>query len=165
MTRKDFTAAPRILIVAQDPWSRDLLAQLLLSVRGDAHVQCCSDGQSALEACRARLPDLVLAEWALPVLDGLSLLRQVRRLRYTAQPKSSGQVGSATASSALPLHARSVPMHLLSFAKGALAAQMREDIKAGRLDERRIAELLGEGPGAAVIGQAVLTPMVQALSQ
>jgi len=83
MTRKDFTAAPRILIVAQDPWSRDLLAQLLLSVRGDAHVQCCSDGQSALEACRARLPDLVLAEWALPVLDGLSLLRHVRRLRPT----------------------------------------------------------------------------------
>ena len=83
MTRKDFTAAPRILIVAQDPWSRDLLAQLLLSVRGDAHVQCCSDGQSALEACRARLPDLVLAEWALPVLDGLSLLRQVRRVRPT----------------------------------------------------------------------------------
>ena len=39
MTRKDFTAAPRILIVAQDPWSRDLLAQLLLSVRGDAHAQ------------------------------------------------------------------------------------------------------------------------------
>lgn len=53
----------------------------------------------------------------------------------------------------------------LELAKGALAAQMREDIKAGRLDERRIAELLDEGPGAAVIGQAVLAPMVQAPSQ
>ncbi|WP_392416512.1 hypothetical protein [Delftia sp. WSY_7] len=53
----------------------------------------------------------------------------------------------------------------LELAKGALASQMREDIKAGRLDERRIAELLGEGPGAAVIGQAVLAPMVQTLSQ
>lgn len=51
----------------------------------------------------------------------------------------------------------------LAIAKGALAAQMREDIKAGRLDERRIAELLGEGPGAAVIGQAVLAPVIQAL--
>lgn len=52
----------------------------------------------------------------------------------------------------------------LELAKGALASQMREDIKAGRLDERRIAELLGEGPGAAVIGQAVLAPMAQTLS-
>ena len=40
MTRKDFTAAPRILIVAQDPWSRDLLAQLLLSVRGHVGRTC-----------------------------------------------------------------------------------------------------------------------------
>lgn len=51
----------------------------------------------------------------------------------------------------------------LELAKGALAAQMREDIKAGRLDERRIAELLGEGPGAAVMGEALLAPVVQAL--
>lgn len=81
MPRKNLSAAPRVLIVAQDPWNRDLLAQLLLSVRSDALVQCCSDGQSALEACRAKLPDMVLAEWALPVLDGLELLRQLRRLR------------------------------------------------------------------------------------
>lgn len=51
----------------------------------------------------------------------------------------------------------------LALAKGALAAQMREDIKAGRLDERRIAELMGEGPGAAVVGQAVLAPITQVL--
>lgn len=51
----------------------------------------------------------------------------------------------------------------LALAKSALAAQMREDIKDGRLDERRIAQLMGEGPGAAVVGQAVLTPITQAL--
>ncbi|PKO28021.1 MAG: hypothetical protein CVU32_01680 [Betaproteobacteria bacterium HGW-Betaproteobacteria-5] len=50
----------------------------------------------------------------------------------------------------------------LALAKGALAAQMREDIKAGRLDERRIAELMGDGPGAAVVGQAILAPITQA---
>jgi hypothetical protein len=53
----------------------------------------------------------------------------------------------------------------LALAKEALAAQMREDIKAGRLGERRIAALLGEGPGAEVVGQAILTPIVQALSR
>jgi hypothetical protein len=52
----------------------------------------------------------------------------------------------------------------LELAKGALIAQMREDIKAGKLDERRIAALLGEGAGAAVIGELVLAPIGQALS-
>jgi hypothetical protein len=51
----------------------------------------------------------------------------------------------------------------LGLAIGALAAQMREDIKAGRLDERRIAELMGEGPGAAVVGQVILAPIAQVL--
>lgn len=51
----------------------------------------------------------------------------------------------------------------LVLAKSALAAQMREDIKAGRLDELRIAKLMGEGPGAAVVGQAVLAPITSEL--
>ncbi len=51
----------------------------------------------------------------------------------------------------------------LELAKGALVAQMREELKAGRLDERRIAELMGEGPGAAVVGKIVLAPIAQSL--
>ncbi len=51
----------------------------------------------------------------------------------------------------------------LELAKGGLAAQMREDIKAGRLDERRLAELMGEGPGAAAVGRAVWAPFAQTL--
>lgn len=49
-------------------------------------------------------------------------------------------------------------------AKSALVAQMKEDVKAGRLDERRIAELMGEGPGAAVVGALVLSPVMSAFS-
>lgn len=52
----------------------------------------------------------------------------------------------------------------LALAKRALAAQMLEDIKAGRLNVRRISELIGEGAGAAVVGQAVLAPIARALS-
>lgn len=48
----------------------------------------------------------------------------------------------------------------LELAKMALAAQIRTDIKMGRLNERRIAELMGEGPGAAVVGKAVLAPLI-----
>lgn len=52
----------------------------------------------------------------------------------------------------------------LELAKSALLAQMREDIIGGRLDERRIIALMGEGVGAAVIGELVLRPIVSALS-
>lgn len=36
------------------------------------------DGQQALEACRATLPDLVLLDWNMPVLDGPGFLRAAR---------------------------------------------------------------------------------------
>lgn len=52
---------------------------------------------------------------------------------------------------------------ILETAKSALIAQMRADIKAGVLDERRIEELLGEGPGAAVVGELVLATIMEAL--
>ncbi|MDO9709640.1 response regulator [Paracraurococcus lichenis] len=37
------------------------------------------DGAQALEACRAALPDAVLLDWNMPVMDGLAFLRQARR--------------------------------------------------------------------------------------
>jgi two-component system chemotaxis response regulator CheY len=36
------------------------------------------DGQQALDACRDTLPDLVLLDWNMPVMDGLEFLRAVR---------------------------------------------------------------------------------------
>lgn len=52
----------------------------------------------------------------------------------------------------------------LELAKSALIFQMREDIKAASLDERRIAALIGEGAGAAVVGELILVPIAQAMS-
>ncbi|CAD5106641.1 HDOD domain-containing protein [Zestomonas carbonaria] len=74
-------AGPRVVIAEGDPWSRELLANLVRNVRGDARLELCADGHAALAACRAKLPDLVLADRALPGLDGLSLLRELRRGR------------------------------------------------------------------------------------
>jgi two-component system chemotaxis response regulator CheY len=36
------------------------------------------DGQEALEACRARLPDGVLLDWNMPVMDGITFLHAAR---------------------------------------------------------------------------------------
>ena len=38
-----------------------------------------ADGQQALDACRASLPDCVLLDWNMPVMDGLAFLKALRK--------------------------------------------------------------------------------------
>lgn len=72
-------AVPRVLIAEKDPWSRDLLRQVLLNVRCDAQVDVCANGQDALQLLSANPYDLVIADWELPGVDGLGVLRSVRQ--------------------------------------------------------------------------------------
>jgi len=37
-----------------------------------------ADGQLALDACRAEMPDCVLLDWNMPVMDGLAFLKALR---------------------------------------------------------------------------------------
>jgi DNA-binding response OmpR family regulator len=83
MTAVDLPAVPRVLIAEADPWSRDLLKQVLLNVRCDARLDVCADGQRATELLRDKPYDLIIADWELPGVDGLSLLRSVRLQRRT----------------------------------------------------------------------------------
>src|ERR1700750_1355143 len=45
------------------------------------------DGQHALEQCRAALPDAVLLDWNMPVMDGYDFLKALRRLPGGDAPK------------------------------------------------------------------------------
>jgi len=38
-----------------------------------------ADGQIALDACRLHMPDCVLLDWNMPVMDGLEFLRALRK--------------------------------------------------------------------------------------
>jgi len=38
------------------------------------------DGQQALEHCQRELPDAVLLDWNMPVMDGYQFLKALRRL-------------------------------------------------------------------------------------
>ena len=45
------------------------------------------DGQLALAACQAEMPDAVLLDWNMPVMDGYEFLRNLRRLPDGDRPK------------------------------------------------------------------------------
>ncbi len=120
MSAQDSPAIPRVLIAEADPWTRDLLTQMLLSVRCDAQLDVCTDGQDALQLLQ-RNPDLVIAARELPGVDGLELLRSVRQ---KSQRKSipfiliSDRSDVASVREAVPLHPTaylSKPLNLDSF--------------------------------------------------
>lgn len=115
--------------------------ELLLQVVDEQSQRVLNLVKWVLEDCKSRLPAPVIPILG-PVIDSM-----------IAHDQRSLNGLSAMANATLEL------------AKSALIAQMREDIKAARLDERRIAALMGEGGGAAVVGELVLAPLLQALSQ
>ena len=95
---------PCVLIAEGDPWVREMLSEMLLSVRCDARLHVCADGSQALTAL-ANKPDLIIAARELAGCDGLDLLRNVRakgpELPFILM---SSRSDSASVREALPLH-------------------------------------------------------------
>lgn len=64
------------LIVDDSRVVRKVVRRILES-NGFAVVEA-ADGQQALISCREALPDCVLLDWNMPVMDGITFLRQLR---------------------------------------------------------------------------------------
>lgn len=73
------TERPRILVVDDESSIRDLLAKTLALAEYD--VDTASDGRSALERLRLYPYDLLIADLKMPGIDGLSVIREAKRLK------------------------------------------------------------------------------------
>ncbi|MFQ5618858.1 MAG: PleD family two-component system response regulator [Rhodospirillales bacterium] len=46
-----------------------------------------ADGQLALAGCQDKMPDVILLDWNMPVMDGMDFLRELRKLPGGDTPK------------------------------------------------------------------------------
>ena len=69
--------AQRTCLVVDDSLVVRKAARRIIEGFGFA-VREAKDGQEALEACRTELPDGVLLDWNMPVMDGITFLRAAR---------------------------------------------------------------------------------------
>ena len=70
---------PRVLVVDDDPSVRDLLAKTLALAEYDVDIS--PDGRTALERLRIIPYDLLITDLRMPGVDGLSVIREARRLK------------------------------------------------------------------------------------
>ena len=67
----------RTCLIVDDSRVVRKVARRILESNGFAVVEA-ADGQQALISCREALPDCVLLDWNMPVMDGITFLRQLR---------------------------------------------------------------------------------------
>ncbi len=67
----------RSCLVVDDSRVVRKVARHILEANGYEVIEA-ADGQQALDACHAALPDIVLLDWNMPVMDGITFLRMLR---------------------------------------------------------------------------------------
>ena len=68
MTNNLLSSMPKILLVEDNELNRDMLSRRLK--RRDYDVEMAVDGQEGVDLTRALMPDLVLMDMSLPMIDG-----------------------------------------------------------------------------------------------
>jgi two-component system, chemotaxis family, chemotaxis protein CheY len=75
----------RCLIVDDSRVVRKVASRIIRDMQFE--VSEAGDGMEALEACRNQMPDAILLDWSMPVMNGLDFLRALRREDEGRTPK------------------------------------------------------------------------------
>ena len=76
---------PNCLVVDDSKVIRKVARHILESL--NMNVEEAEDGREALEMCDARLPDVVLLDWNMPIMSGLDFLKELSRRNLAQPPK------------------------------------------------------------------------------
>ncbi len=110
------SATPSILVVDDDPDTCRNLADILSDL--GYHVDTAADGYAALELIRRHPYDVALLDYKMPGMDGLTLYRQIKRLRSgTVAIVVTAYAGGGTAEEALHAGAWQVLSKPVDFTK------------------------------------------------
>jgi DNA-binding NarL/FixJ family response regulator len=75
----------RVLVVDDHPMVRTALSEILSDEDGVTVVGECQDGSQVVEAVRRLRPDVVLMDYAMPVMNGLAATEALRAAKLEAQ--------------------------------------------------------------------------------
>ncbi len=142
------TAGPRILVVEDDDATRTALHRDL-AARG-FEVDEAPDGTAALQRWDARRPDLVLLDLGLPDLDGIRVLRHIRREATTPVVILSARDAETTKIEALEAGADDYVTK--PFSTGELQARIKAVM-------RRAGGPAADAEGRVTVGPLVLDPL------
>ncbi|RAV10049.1 histidine kinase [Mycolicibacterium sp. GF69] len=128
----DTAAVPRVLIADDNADMRDYLARML---RNHGYlVDVVGDGQEALDAVRADLPDMVISDVMMPRLDGLQLVTALRSdPRTAAVPVLMLSARAGQEAAIEGLQAGADDYLVKPFAAAELLARVRANVKLARL--------------------------------
>ena len=122
----------RVLIADDNSDMREYLTNLLRN--SGYHVSDVDDGQQALEAARADIPDLVISDVMMPGMDGLQLVAALRaELRTAAVPVLLLSARAGQEASIEGLQAGADDYLVKPFAAAELLARVRANIELARL--------------------------------
>lgn len=76
---------PDCLVVDDSPTVRAVLSRLMRQLGFTTREA--ADGAIALDSCRERMPEIVLLDWNMPVMNGIECVRALRKLSGGDRPK------------------------------------------------------------------------------
>lgn len=75
---------PLALVVDDSKIVRSITRKILEGL--NYSIEEAEDGQKALEACNKQLPDLIMLDWHMPVMNGLEFLKELRATEEGKKP-------------------------------------------------------------------------------